>query len=260
MYFGRKNLSDTVSKEILIDTVDFKLVLAKHVLERIPNQISSDFDWNHFVLESNVESFLFYSNLAIESLAMKIDETYNLQVLSTYNTKIISENQNHLWDQTEINREQLREGLTIFKVRNLLNPAIADHARIQDIITRYFGDPQLTSNGWDLSRSSLWQLRKLRNHVAHSQIMNRRIIAGNPRNRVLYLFRFTIEDYQSPDPSRNRPERIGENLAITIDRPYDYFENLFDNLLNFIDEIRAIIQYSHMSSQHKNQLNFELKS
>lgn len=59
----KKQLSDDTASKILTDLVDYKLVLAKYYLQKIDSSVPLNYDWKHFILEANCESFLFFSNL-----------------------------------------------------------------------------------------------------------------------------------------------------------------------------------------------------
>lgn len=256
-----KRLDDKTSREILLDPVDFKMSIAKNYLNKIPECVPLDFDWNHFILEANCESFLFFANLAIENLAIKISEHFNLIPKSKYNTRRLVPNlQTTGWKVNDnFLNEQFAENTTIFSVRDSLDLTNSNHKLIYDIIMKYFDRPRQTASDWDFSNSSLWQLRELRNHIAHSTLLNRMALRGTIESKTLYLFRFTLEKYRNENRQRNQPEIIGQKIAITTDSPKQYFTDLFKNLTKFVDEIRNAVSYNGISYQYRNTLDFELK-
>ena len=253
-------LNDAIAREILLDPVDFKLVLAKYFLDRIPKKVPLDFDLTHFILEANCESFLFFSNLAIENLASKINQTWKLISGSKYDTKRVVEDGSGFWVVNDQYQEQSPDGITIYSILKSLDHSNQQQKQVYDVIMKYFDVPKETKSGWDFSKSTLWQLRELRNHIAHSQLLNRMGIRGTVEPRTLYLLRFILKKYSPPTKSNNSTETIGEKIAITTEHPFDYFSQLYDNLTEFVDEIRTIIPYSSMSTQYRNPPNFELKT
>lgn len=246
-----RKLSDRESNDILLDPLDFKLVLAKYYLEKIDSITHLDYDWNHFVLESTAESFVFYANLAIEILAFQINNEFHLIPDDKYDTQMIEENsQTHMWQEGERHSGGLFfDRLTIYNIKNALSTSDTRQKNILDIINKYFQRPQKTSTEWDLSNSKLWLLRELRNHIAHFQLFNRHAIAGGP---TYFLFRFKVK---TPDRRNGTP---GIKLGMIESNPQDYFSDLFHELITFVKEVRNIVPYKHQSLRHNNPINFEL--
>jgi len=246
-----KRLTDKEAKDILSDPVDFKLVMAKYYLQKIDTTAHLDYDWNHFVLESYAESFLFFANLSLEVIAFQINKELHVIADDKFNTQMIERvPTKSLWQEGQnIVGGLFYESLTIYKIRKALSTSDPRQKSILDIIDKYFQYPRKISSDWDLSCTSLWQLRELRNHIAHFQLFNRHVIAGGPTH---FLFRFKV---QNPDPKNGVS---GIKLGIIEDNPYRYFSNLFNDLVQFVKEIRNIIPYSNKSLRHNNAINFEL--
>lgn len=254
--FQRDKLEDKIASQILLDSVDHKLVLAKHYLEKMHTEVSLNYNWKHFVLEANTETFLFYVNLAIENLAYKINLKYELIPEEKFITKrIIKDNKTDLWRINDVTQGgKFFSNFDIYSIKNVLNESIKDQNEIKTLIDNNFSYPRKVGLEWDLSRSYLWMLREMRNHITHSPIINRALIAGADTSS--YLFRFTVERYK---PTKNgNDEKLGTKLSITIDNPYQFFSLLFTKLTEFVEEIRKIISYEHRSDQYKNHLKFEL--
>lgn len=221
-------LSKETSSSILLDPLDFKLVMAKHYLEKIDSSVSLDFDWNHFKLESSSESFLSYADMAIEILANDINKEF--QLLS------------------------LNEDISIYKMRKkLLIGSDLRERVILEILNDYFLYPSRSDSEWDLSKSSLWEIRELRNHVAHNPIINRINYRGGGPDAADYLFRFSFLEIDEASGTKRQIK-----IELPVSNPLQHFRTLFNDLLRFVERTRKIIPYSHSSYQHRNRLNFEL--
>jgi len=221
------SIDDNVSKEIMLDPVDFKLVLAKHYLDQILDNVPLDACWDHFLLESATESFLFYANLAIEILTKEINDEFQLTPEKKFN---------------------------IYRIQRLLDPTIPRQNHILQIINSHFQKPskEFPAAPYDYSRSSLWQLREIRNHVTHERIINRIAFRGTVMPENAFLLRFTIQRENSENGSTEITEQI------LLKNPKDYFSQLFSSLKVFRKQIRSNIAYKYESLQHENDLSFKL--
>jgi len=258
---SNKLFSDEDAKKLMLDQVDFKMCLAKHFLLKIPSQVSLNFDIQHTKLESNVESFLFFSNSAIENLAFKINLFFNQPVTSSkYITKtvestnsltknIVNASENGLWF----------DNITIYELRKKLSNSSKDQKKIIQIIDRYFSDPIDEVTKFDFTNSSLGILRELRNFIAHNPIINRQAVRGSEEKTSL-LFRIIFHKYSPEQPKNNLDEKIGIKIAFIEDNPRSFFEALYSKLDEFIDEIVSIAPYDHKTSFYKTLSNSDLES
>ena len=246
------NLDDPTAKEILLDRTDFKLTIAKKFLEKIGSIPYSE-GKKDFQLEFCAEGFLIFSNGVIEILADEINSKFNIFEQRTFQISFDPYEEN-LTDDEKFTISAMKKGakkdkfapsFTIYKLRENLISTDPVQKSISDLIMKYFDYPKPTITGWDFSNSSLWQLRELRNHVAHQRALNRNYVAGSVQD-VQYIFRF-------------EPFPINFQIVRIVKNPQNYFSELFENLVKFRNEIRAIIPYAMPSDQYKNQLDFGLK-
>jgi len=210
-------ISDELAERILIDKTDHKLTIARYHLNRVENKVSYNFDLHHFNQEYHLESFVIFSTMVIEALCVEINEAFNFD-------------------------ERLRIDKIISKLQN---PTDKKQEDILNVISDYFSRPSL-----DLplnvplpNNTILWQLRKIRNRIAHFGIFNRAITAGS---HTEYLIRFPRDD--------------GKVIEKTINSPRDEFEIYFEKLVEFRDKIRKIIPQKDHSSLYKSLQDSELKS
>lgn len=246
-------LNDSNAKKILIDRTDFKLSIAKNLLEKIGGIPYSE-GVKDFQLEFYSECFLIFSNGVIEILADEINEKFQIFQRKNYQMKYMSYEQNLTDDETRMISTMNKGGRTdkflpsfnIYKLRDKLDTTKSDQKIIFDLIMKYFDYPKPTLQSWDFNNSSLWQLRELRNHVAHQRALNRNYVIGS-REDVQYIFRFEPID------------TINFQLVRVVKNPQNFFKELFDDLVTFRNEIRNIIPYNMSSSEYKNQLDFGLQ-
>lgn len=210
-------ISDKEAHDVLLDRTDHKLTLARFHLNRVENKVSYNFDLHHFNQEYHLESFVIFSTMVIEALCIEIDKEFNFNETSRIED-IISE---------------------------LKNSTDKKQQDILKIINDYFSRPpvQLTIDAPLPSNTILWQLRNIRNRIAHFGIFNRMVVAGS---HTKYLIRFPRDD--------------GKVLERTTDSPRDLFEIYFEKLVEFREKIRKIIPQEIHSYLYKNLKDSELRS
>ena len=186
-------LNDSDAKKTLIDRTDFKLSIAKNLLEKI-GIIPYSEGVKDFQLEFYAEGFLIFSNGVIEILADEINEKFQIFKQNNYQVQYISYEQNLTDDGTRTISTMNKGGradkffpsFNIYKLRDKLDTTNSDQKSIFDLIMKYFDYPKPTVDGWDFANSSLWQLRELRNHVAHQRALNRNYVIGDIEDCLLY--------------------------------------------------------------------------
>lgn len=240
------NLNDETAKKIILDPTDFKLVLAKKFLEKTDFSVEFNLNKNQFNLELCSEAFLFFASSVTEILTNEINERFQIYQRQQYQMKSL--NLSSFPDETKY------PDFTIYDIRDRLDQSIVDQKKVYDLIIKYFEIPTRIGENWNTNNSSLWFLRELRNHVAHERILNKHyniIIGGDTESNANYLFRFRIEKPRNNDK--------GIFLVNVVSNPKNFFQKIFDDLVEFRIEIRKIIPYTHESSQYNNQLDFGLK-
>ena len=210
-------ISDKQASDCLLDHTDHKLTLAQYHLKRVDSKISYNYDLHHFQQEYHLESFTIFSTMVIESLCFEINKEFGFP-----------------------ERDRIEN-----IIANLINSSDTRHQNILTIINDYFARPPVTLGINDQlpDNTVLWQLRAIRNKIAHVPIFNRAIIAGD---RTRFLVRFPRDD--------------GIVLERIIENPNETFQNYFDKLVEFRDKIRSIIPHTHPSSLYKILPDSELKS
>ena len=256
---GKKVLSDPLANAILLDAVDFKLVMARYYLQKIDSISHLNYDRNHFVLESNTESFLFFANLAIEVITFQITTALSFENPKEFLVQVIKNNKdnkelNSISEIIEGGRPKLHDPrMTIYDLRDKLDPTDSKQKALCQIIEKYFQYPKNKGTEWDMACTSLWQLRELRNHIAHFQFLNRSV-----GEQTVFIFRFPLKEKRTVKNEKGDNVELPQKIALLEDNPQRYFGNLFNELMKFVSEIREIVPYEHQSLYHKNQINFEL--
>jgi hypothetical protein len=96
----------------------------------------------------------------------------------------------------------------------------------------------------------------MRNHAVHRHILNRNFAreivegVGSRSGPTSYVFRFS-------NPLSN-PEKKYPDIEDFVSNPRDYFQQMFGDLVEFVSRMRRIMSDTHDSSQHRNELDFEL--
>lgn len=219
-------MSDDSIREAIADPVRFRLSVAKHFLDKIPTAIPNKNSLEHFLLETNVDCFLFFSSSITDVVKIEINNRFELF------------NKNNVF--------------YIHGIRKKLGNTGAQK-QVKDTIARYFSTPIRhsgqnagvksrlvhTEQGYfDVTNSTLWELQILRNKVAHGRI-------ADISNGQISLD-FTIRDRENP-----KYRRIIEN-------PNAYFSGIFERLTSFVEQIRLLNPQKTQSSYHK-QLDFRLE-
>ncbi len=246
----KHELSDPVAKPILEDLVDYKLVLAKHFLKKIDSSMPFGNDWKFFCLETNCETFLIFCNMAIEIIENRIVNEFNLSIglndISMYKIR-------DRLQTTDIRQKKVKEIIEDHCVlpKQDFNRDTSTITSEEAMTLFQRGELNLV---WNFSKSRVWQLGQMRNHAIHNHILNRsfhRAIGGLESNPTSYIFRFS-------NPLSFTEERSYPDIEELVTNPYDYFQQMFDDLVDFVDKIRETIPMSQDSTQHRKELDFEL--
>ena len=210
-------ISDEEAKNVLLDKTDYRFTLAKYHLNRIDTTVSYNYDEHHFQQIYHMECYIMFLGMVIENMCLEIDKKFGFS------------------DKDRI--EDI--------IGNLRNSTEQIKQNILAIINDYFSRPPVNSGINDPlpDNTVLWQLRSIRNHVAHRPIINRAVVAGSKTD---YLIRFPRDD--------------GVVLHRLISNPRKDFEIYFDKMVEFRDKIRATIPQNYESSLYKNLKDSELKS
>lgn len=210
-------ISDSEAHDVLLDRTDHKLTLSRFHLNHVENNVSYNYDLHHFKQEYHLESFVIFGTMVIEVLCMEINKEFGFD-------------------------EHLRiENI----IPQLQNSNDQKQQSILQIINDYFSRPPLIidRNATLPDNTVLWQLRNIRNRIAHFGIFNRAIVAGDHTD---YLIRFPRDD--------------GVVLERTVSNPRDFFEIYFNKLVEFRDKIRTVIPQKIQSSLYKTLRDSELQS
>lgn len=218
-----------VLKNIIDDPIEYKLVIAKHFLDKISLNIPKENSFEYFILETNIDAFLFFATNVIDIIKIEINNKFDL------------------FDKENI--------FYIHGIRKKLD-SHGVQKQIKDIIARYFSTPtyyeQLNTDtnfrssihnhgSIDVVNSSLWELQTLRNKAIHGKMLN---ITSKHKIR----FDFTIRD-----PKNNRTA-----YQDIIDNPRKYFTSIFENLVQFVEQIRLLNPQKIQTSYYK-QIDFRLE-
>jgi len=246
-------LNDKIAKEALHDQADFKLIIAKKFLENIDTSVPYDFDVKHFQLEFFAEIFLLYSNMVIEILSYEINDKFKIFPLRNFTIDYVKDEHENFDSEDMrllnilnrgVKNDKFYPQFSIYKIREALDPLDPEQNQIGDLIDKFFTIPQNYVQGWDFSKSSLWQLRELRNHVSHQRILDLHYVLGS---KAQYVFRFQPEKTSS------------EQVAIIINDPQKFFSRVYDDLVEFKNNVRKIILHKRESFHYKTPLDFELQ-
>ena len=243
-------LDDDKAKKILLDKTDYKLIIAKKFLQKIKSNVPLDFDKEHFELEYFSESFVLFAGSVIEILKQEINDKFNCYPRKEYKGYIIPV------------EEGLREKhFSEFTLRSLITKLKnrGEQKQVKDVLLKYFSKPRKTRGQWDFSNSKLWQLWELRSHIAHERAFSRRavrVVGVQGGDKTSYLFRFRIN---KPRTTRTGISKPGYIVAIVNDNPQEFFQDLFDSLIQCRDDIRIIIPEKYPSSYYKNPPDFGIE-
>lgn len=194
-------MKDTPSIEYLSqDPVLFKLVLAKHFLNKIPSKLPQSVH-DRLMLEANIDSFLFFASSVIDVIKREINEKF--EIFDKDNVFYIHGIRKQLADTG-------KQGL------------------VKKIIASYFTTPTKNrSQKLNTKYSGLWRLQILRNKVTHGHIIQ-------PSNKKTIKITYTVRQYKKHGESFEFDE--------TAQNPRRYFEDIFNDLENFVIKTRKVIQ------------------
>ena len=220
------HIPDGTVQDIVCDQIDGRLVVARHFLDRITKSVPKEGSFEHFVLEANVDSFLFFSSSVIDMIKVEINNRFGL-----------------------FDRENV---FYIHGIRKKLDSS-GVQGQVKDAIVKYFSVPSsatvanpeciATDQGYfDATDSSLWQMQSLRNKAAHGKILN---ISDHKIS-----LDFTIRDASV----RKNPK-----YTVTVENPSEYFLQIFNNLASFVRQIRLLNPQKAQSSHHTERLDFRLE-
>ncbi|MBM2852911.1 MAG: hypothetical protein HW420_1458 [Candidatus Nitrosotenuis sp.] len=225
-------IPDDTLRDIICDPVDYKLTIAGHFLGKITSSIPKEGSFEYFLLETNINAFLFFSSSVIDIIKVEINNRFDL------------------FDKENV--------FYIHGIRKKLgNSGI--QKQVKDIIVKYFSVPtyheQLdfdtksdriikTKQGYfDATESVLWELQILRNKATHGKILN---IADHKVS-----LDFTVRGLKGQE----KPSKY----QITTENPNEYFLHIFENLAYFVKQIRLLNPQKTQSFHHVEQLDFRLE-
>lgn len=224
-------IPDGTVRDIICDQIDGRLVIARHFLDKITPSIPKENSFEHFLLEINVDAFLFFSSSVIDMIKVEINNKFNL--FDKENVFYIHGIRKRL-GKSEI-QKQVKDAIAeYFSI-----PAYCEQSR-QDAGSRR---TIKTDQGYfDATNSSLWELQILRNKAVHGRILN-------------------IEDHKiSLDFTiRDSGMRKNPKYLVTVENPNEYFLQIFNNLASFVKQIRLLNPQKVQSSHHTEQLDFKLE-
>lgn len=199
------DVSDKIAKRIISDPVDFKLTVAKHFLHKIPNRVPQQ-NVNYFGLEADSAAFLFFCSSVIDLIKREINEKFEL-----------FDNENVYY---------------IHGVRKKLADS-GTQKKVKQIIANYFITPTHKKNPtsksvWNTKQCSLWRLQILRNQVTHGHVLKK------TKDGKALSFVYIVREYKKQGKT---PYELNEQA----ENPRKYFEEIFDDLCNFVKKIRKII-------------------
>jgi len=224
------HIPDDITRDIICDPIDNRLTIAKHFLGKITPSIPKENSFEHFLLEVNIDAFLFFSSSVIDMIKVEINDRFDL------------------FDKENV--------FYIHGIRKKLgNSGI--QKQVKDTIAKYLSVPTherlcfearsrhiKTDQGhFDATNSTLWELQILRNKVTHGKILN---ITDHK-----ITLDFTIRGFKE---LKNPPK-----YQVTIENPKEYFGQMFNNLTCFVKQIRLLNPQKTQSFHHTEQFDFKLE-
>lgn len=222
-------IPDDILRDIIYDPIDCRLVIARHFLGKIMSSIPKENSFEHFLLEADIDAFLFFSSSVIDMIKVEINDRFDL-----------------------FDRENV---FYIHGIRKKLGN-FGIQKQVKDIIAKYFSVPAReqsdlkaesrrinTDQGYfDATNSTLWELQTLRNKVTHGKILN---ISDHKTT-----LDFIIRDSKGPDSPK---------YQVIIENPREYFLQIFNSLACFVDQVRLLNPQKIQSIHHASQLDFKLE-
>lgn len=215
---------DDVIRDIICDPVECRLAVARHFLGKITPEIPKENSLEHFLLETNIDAFLFFSSSVIDMIKVEINDRFDL------------------FDKENV--------FYIHGIRKKLADS-GIQKQVKDAIAGYFSVPTYRQSDpdakpghghFDTTNSSLWELQTLRNKVTHGKILN--------ITDCKVILEFTVRD---PRGKKKQPK-----YQITVENPEEYFVQIFNNLALFVKQIRLLNPQKRQSGHHM-QFDFRLE-
>jgi len=245
-----KKLNDKLAKEILNDTTDMKLTIARKYLDLIDNPAEWTFNKNYFLEQYFSECFFHFAYSVIEILQHEI-EAY-LRFIPLVKSRLVFLNSDGTEKEKFVDKKFPKYYLSEFMTK-LKRSKKPECQKLYPIFLNYFTPPRKIGNKWDFSNSKLWMLREIRNHVAHQPVLTRHanVVVGEGASNIWFAFRFEL--------AKSKRARAAFEIAVLHNNPRDFFEDLFQNLISFRSDVRKIIPLKISSSQYKSPPNFGQK-
>ncbi|MGI0027827.1 MAG: hypothetical protein ACREAD_08320 [Nitrosopumilaceae archaeon] len=226
-----KQISDKDAEVLLRDHAKYKLFVAESILGEIKSPIPSRPNYDTLILETYVESFLFFIVSVQDILLREINRKYRL-VDKKVNPYSILKKLN-VNDQKQDNIKKILEKYFSIPYRTTkqLDKKSYEDILLQGFITEttymYDKDDNYYQTYWYRENTRLWELRQLRNQVSHERIMSTNTYVGS-KNDVVFVLKLVDEVKDTLD-------------FIEIAQPYDYLTSSLDQTKQFLYEIRQII-------------------
>ena len=227
-----KQISDKDSEDLLRDHAKYKLFVAESVLDDIRSAIPLRPNYDTLVLETHVETFLFFIVSAQDVILREINKKFNFFHDRNVNPYDILKNLNiNDPTQTEIKKVMDKYFGKPYRTTKQLDKTsyekILSHGLITETMYTYEKDGAYYHTYWYRGNTRLWELRKLRNKISHERIMSTNTYVGSKE-----VVTFVIELVEKVKTPLN---------FIEIEHPYDYLSESFNQTKQFITEIRQII-------------------
>jgi hypothetical protein len=224
-------IPDDILRDIICDPIDHRLTIVRHFLGKITQMIPKENSFEHFLLETDIDVFLFFSSSVIDMIKIEINNRFDL---------FDKENVFYI--------HGIRKKLGNFGIQK----------QVKDTIAKYFSipvynehlDPDTKSRRiiktkqghFDATDSTLWELQVLRNQATHGRILN--------ITDCKVSLNFTIRGLNGSEKPK---------YQIIIENPNEYFLHIFENLECFVKQIRLLNPQKIQSFHHAKQLDFRLE-
>lgn len=222
------------------DIVFFKLYCAEYFLKKIPSTLLLTDKAKYFETQLFIESFLFFIVASLDALYDEINKKLNLGINNYYLTKcledrlskstsntarsILVELQRHTQPPKHNPPKQVTEQYAHDHARKYLDDSwgLDYWERFEKIKKGLFYE-----HTWNRKHSSLWELRTLRNQIAHGSLIKPSSeMGGKNRSAIsLHLVKNAIKPYDMH----------------FIFNPNQYFLKRFNNTKNLIKNIKQIL-------------------
>lgn len=234
--FLMKKSSSKVKLDLFKKDADFKIQAAKLFLEKLPTQMPLKIEEiDHFKTEINIECFLFMSISAIDISYMKINSSL-LGISNGYITE----------KSLQCKLKKINSKKTI-KVFDILQNHITKPSHMEKSVTKAFANEYSEKflagslgldfwskfenrkgnwfmHEWNRDKSSVWEIRKLRNQITHGSILKQSGERGTvmPRDPItLHLTNNSTKTHEMD----------------FIYNPKEYFMKSYNKVLEMLNEI-----------------------